>query len=153
MVRAIFRTKTRQPQITDDVWAASGPRYRGSNPCLPAIPLSHATIYGERISISIPCLGLNISLSDFNLRACSLSSPVFLRARSRIAPPALISSPTIVNNASDNARHELRSVMRRDRFFEVPRLYLTMCYPIWLMIIRSNIRSPSHFRSMIIGLA
>jgi hypothetical protein len=33
---AIFLKKTRQPKITDVVWAASGPRYWGSNPCLPA---------------------------------------------------------------------------------------------------------------------
>src|SRR5689334_23988608 len=31
----VTRPRTR-PKISDDVWAASGPRYRGSNPCLPA---------------------------------------------------------------------------------------------------------------------
>jgi len=36
MIRAIFRTKTTRPKITDVSWTASGPRYRGSNPCLPA---------------------------------------------------------------------------------------------------------------------
>src|SRR5262249_55077276 len=36
MSHAIFRTKPTKPDITDVSSAASGPRYRGSNPCLPA---------------------------------------------------------------------------------------------------------------------
>ena len=36
MIRAHFLTKPTQPEITDVIVAASGPWYRGSNPCLPA---------------------------------------------------------------------------------------------------------------------
>jgi len=35
-IRAVFLTETTRPKITDFSWAASGPRYRGSNPGLPA---------------------------------------------------------------------------------------------------------------------
>jgi hypothetical protein len=32
----MFRTKTTQPETADIIGGVSGPRYRGSNPCLPA---------------------------------------------------------------------------------------------------------------------
>jgi hypothetical protein len=35
-IRAIFRIKPTRPDITDAAFDFSGPRYRGSNPCLPA---------------------------------------------------------------------------------------------------------------------
>jgi hypothetical protein len=41
MICAIFLRKTKRPNVTDEACAASGPRYRGSNPCLPASLRSH----------------------------------------------------------------------------------------------------------------
>jgi hypothetical protein len=66
------------PDTADVTSSGSGPRYRGSNPCLPAISPYRTNTYAWRVSIQNPCLSSVIPFFDFDFRSRRQSSPVFL---------------------------------------------------------------------------
>src|SRR5262249_45681537 len=97
MVRANFLGKPTPPEIIDAASGLSGPRYRGSNPCLPATILSRTITYGKLVSVSNPCLSVHHPVLGLQLRQGAIrQSPLCFHVQTRAqrsAPRHLCTSP------------------------------------------------------------